>query len=536
MTLATQKIGMWGLGIVGWSVLKYLAVQKINPPANLAKIKFSDFSLTVFEQRELSPAELALLSDLGVSQEVNLENFLNSMDLIIPSPGVDLRAYQVYKPKFYSELDLFAASFNKPILAITGSLGKTTITTVLAELLTKLNLRVDVGGNIGVGMCDLIAQQADLDLVVLELSSFQLEQAQSFYAQGALWTNFCANHLDRHDNLVDYFNAKLNLFELQESTGISLLPNELLDNPGLLNLANLKSKLSWFGLTRPEEKLLKLIDSGKIKQIYYLRDNFIVREQAGGFSNLIAISELDPSILLINWVALVGFLDLVNNNLRASEILPGVTLDQKLAKNTNVIRDQVWGPAGNIINILREYKFAGIEHRVELFAEINGVKFYNDSKSTVPEATLAALERLTNPSANLKNITVTGAAHVNTNTYTSNSDSVTISFSPIILILGGLGKGVQRDKFIGELADFHRKSKNLKQILIFGGESQDLKKWCDSANLNSLICADLSDVVAQVWQIAKPGDRVLFSPSGSSYDLFKNYMVRGQEFKKLVLK
>lgn len=535
MTLATQKIGMWGLGIVGWSVLKYLAAQKINPPANLTKIKFSNFSLTVFEQRDLSPAELALLSDLGVSQEFNLENFLNSMDLIIPSPGVDLRSYQVYKPKFYSELDLFAASFNKPILAITGSLGKTTITTVLAELLTKLNLRVGVGGNIGVGMCDLIFQQAELDLVVLELSSFQLEQAQNFRAQGALWTNFCANHLDRHDNLVEYFNAKLNLFELQESTGISLLPNELLGNLELLNLANLKSKLSWFGLTRPEEKILELVSPEKIKHLYYLRDNFIVREQVGEFSNLIAISELDPSILLINWIALVGFLDLISN-LLAPEILSAVTHDQKLAKNTNVIRDQVWGPAGNIINILREYKFAGIEHRVELFAEINGVKFYNDSKSTVPEATLAALERLTNPSANLKNITVTGAAHVNTNTYTSNSDSVTISFSPIILILGGLGKGVQRDKFISELVKYKNKSKNLKQIIIFGGESQDLKKWCDLLNLNSAVCVDLPAVITQIWQIAIAGDSVLFSPSGSSYDLFKNYMIRGQEFKKLVLK
>jgi UDP-N-acetylmuramoylalanine--D-glutamate ligase len=518
MNLAKQKIGMWGLGIVGWSVLKYLAAQKINQQANLDNLELvnlaketgvkkavinlnqlnlSDCELIVFEQRDLSPAELAQLASLGISQETNLENFLNFSDIIISSPGVDLRAYQTYKNKFYSELDLFAASFNKPILAITGSLGKTTITTVLAELLTELNLRVAVGGNIGVGMCDLISQQAALDLVVLELSSFQLEQAQSFRAQGALWTNFCANHLDRHDNLAEYFKAKLRLFELQEAAGISLLPGELLiNNLANLKLAKIKSQLNWFGLTRPavaelfEQELAKTgesikslpLASSKIKNLYYVQDNFIVREQAGEINNLIAVAKLDASILLINWVAIVGFLDLVSNNLLT------------------------FG-ANNLINSLREYKFAGIEHRVELFTEINGVKFYNDSKSTVPEATLAALEKLTSSSA-----------------------------SPIILILGGLGKGVQRDKFISELVKYKNKSKNLKQVIIFGGESQDLKKWCDLANLNSLVCVDLLAVVAQVWQIALPGDSVLFSPSGSSYDLFKNYMIRGQEFKKLVLK
>ncbi|HLB94069.1 MAG TPA: UDP-N-acetylmuramoyl-L-alanine--D-glutamate ligase [Candidatus Babeliales bacterium] len=529
MHLAKQKIGMWGLGIVGWSVLKYLAAQKINSPANLKldNIKLNDFTLTVFEQRDLNPEEFAQLASLGVALEINLEKFLNSADLIIPSPGIDLRSYQAYKSKFYSELDLFSANFHKPILAITGSLGKTTVTTVLAELLTKLNLRVGVGGNIGVGMCDLITQQTELDLVVLELSSFQLEQAQKFRANGALWTNFCANHLDRHDNLSEYFKAKLRLFELQETTGISLLPGELLkDRLALEQLAqaNIKSKLSWFGLTRPkgfgeravrnsksdvgvgEGLFIELIDSRKIKNLYYVQDNFIVREQAGELNNLIAVGELDASILLINWVALVGFLDLVSSDLLALEILPIATISKKPVSNTTAAQDQAWESTNNLINILQKYKFAGIEHRLEFFTELNGVKFYNDSKSTVPEATLAALEKLTNSSAG--------------------------SVSPIILILGGLGKGVQRDKFIGELVKY----KNLKQIIIFGGESENLKKWCDLYNLNSVICVDLPAVITQIWQIAKLGDTVLFSPSGSSYDLFKNYMVRGQEFKKIVLK
>ncbi len=482
MKLAKQKIGMWGLGIVGWSILKYLATQKINFQANLNNLKSSNFDLIVFEQRELSPEELAQLAILGVSQATKLADFLNFTDIVIPSPGVDLRDYKAYKHKFYSELDLFAANFHKPILAITGSLGKTTITTVLAELLTKLNLRVAVGGNIGVGMCDLIDQQANLDLVVLELSSFQLEQVQNFCAQGALWTNFCANHLDRHNNLTEYFKAKLRLFELQEAAGISLLPNELLDNLELLNLDKIKSKLNFFG----SEKFSGLINLGIINNLYYVRADFIVREQAGRVTNLIRVAELDASILLINWVAIVGFLDLVNNNL-LSVSKPSVPVSE----------------VNNLINILRDYKFAGIEHRVEFFAEINGVKFYNDSKSTVPEATLAALNCLTNK----------------------------VATSPIILILGGLGKGVKRDKFISELIKY----KNLKQVIIFGGEAQVLKKWCDLHNLNSLVCADLSDIVAHVWEIAEPSDNVLFSPSGSSYDLFKNYMVRGQEFKKLVL-
>src|SRR3990167_1941464 len=405
--LQAPAIGIWGLGIVGWSVLRYLTrLRQLEHSGQIVGAAWPAVvpitaTIVVCEQRALTALELAQLQTLGVQVTADVAQFLQQCYRIIPSPGVDLHPYQAHQVKFLSELDLFYAGFSQPILAVTGSLGKTTITTMISELLTKLGYRVCVGGNIGVGMCDLIEQQADLDLAVLELSSFQLEAAQQLRAQWALWTNFYPNHLDRHADLTAYFAAKLQLILNQQAVDIGILPADLCTTalstlkqvsatavnnasvrhdaqlaaevPGvkLTGSNHLASQLSCFSLARPTH----LMSAGQLvaplQGAYYVHDQVIVREQGGVITPLVTWAQLSAQTMLINWVAIVALLD-------------RLVVDSRLKQ----LGTQNWP------TMLVTYQFGGVPHRLELCQEGQGVKFYNDSKSTVPEATLAALASL----------------------------------------------------------------------------------------------------------------------------------------------
>lgn len=523
MKLQQKQIGIWGLGVVGWSVLRYLIARRGQEQPGVPTGQ-----LVVFEQRVLTANELVQLQNWGVTVALTLEQFLTECAVIIPSPGIDLRPYQAYQAKFFSELDLFYAGFTKPILAVTGSLGKTTVTTVVSELLSKLGYRVGVGGNIGVGMCDLIAQQADFDLAVLELSSFQLELAQQFRPHWALWTNFHPNHLDRHADLAGYFGAKLKLFAQQQTQDVGILPAELVtpeliaqlsrlaershsnlgvpalvtaptdasantdrgaqpdlavsDTPGLAKTGHyLGGKLSCFSLDRPTRLLTAGQLVAPLQCAYYVQDQMIVREQGGVSTPLVATAQLSPQIMLINWVAIISLLDRIQ-----AELAPALV--------------------SQLNSVLSAYQFTGIPHRLELCGELRGVKFYNDSKSTVPAATLAALNSLT--------------------------------AQAVILVLGGLSKGVNRESLVAQLGAFT----NLKVVICFGAEAEQLQAWCVKYGLPAVVAPDLAGVLSRVWQLVASeqlrasvgGVSVLFSPAGSSFDLFQNYQARGAAFKALV--
>lgn len=443
-----KKIGILGLGVVGKSVLNFLK-------------KNSSVQIGIWDERKKT-------------HQIPIQDFLSSNDLNFISPGISYKKYFDFYKKFsykcLGELDLFSEHFNKPTIVVTGSLGKTTIAKLITVLLEKNNFNVGLGGNIGLPMLDLIQEQNDLDAAVLELSSFQLFLNKEFAPDIAIWSNFYPNHLNWHETEKHYFDSKFKIFEFQKKGQFSLLPIELVNKDNLERFNNLQSSLCF--VCNENLSSDKHILPIKKHSIFYVDDKILkVAQVLNGLiieTKIIFDLRKLPSFSFIqNWLFVLAALFLHGINLKKLEFSPYDT----------VFSDKTF------------------EHRLELFTTINGIDFYNDSKSTVIQATQAALNNL-----NKKN-------------------------RPIILILGGLSKGVDRSKFIESLS---KRYKNLKEVFFFGAEANLFNNLKTYSNL------DL--VLEEIKKIEKSGDQILFSPSGSSFDLFNNYMHRGKVFKDLVLK
>ncbi len=420
-------IGIWGFGRVGQAAAVFFKKRGAR--------------IIVYDD---DPKVLAHLSFLT---SPSIHALFDSTDYILPSPGIDIRAYRsIYQGKWLCEVDMLQHHFNKPVIAITGSVGKTTITHMLVSILIHNGLRVVAAGNIGTPMLSIIDQQDELDMVILELSSFQLEYAQIFAPHVAIWTNLYPNHLDRHTTMEDYFTAKYSLLRNQNATQQALVPYQL-QHQILQNKP--KSAVTFFTSDCPKkevkEKLFCITDKNEI------------------------------------------------HNHRTHKIVSTALLQNTFAQNVVII--------GAILELLHIDlqalpKIESIEHRLEKIALINGVTFYNDSKSTTPASTLAAIEQLKN--------------------------------KRILLFLGGLSKGLDRTEFIKQLQRF------TVQVFCFGKEASQLQKICANFGLTSSYFQTLETAFEQCIRIAQPNDCVLLSPAGSSFDLFTNYEERGNSFKKLV--
>ena len=168
MNIKNKKIGIWGFGIVGKSAARFLTSHGAQ--------------LTVMDSKVLSEEDqmFCVYHKITVMRQDAIETFLQEHKYVLVSPGIDLRPINAHQHKFITELDLFAAYFNKSIIAITGTVGKTTLTHALAEMLKQHGYHVATGGNIGTGMLDLIDQQENLDYAIIEASSFQLTYTKKF--------------------------------------------------------------------------------------------------------------------------------------------------------------------------------------------------------------------------------------------------------------------------------------------------------------------------------------------------------------------
>ena len=443
MNLLEKKIGIWGFGVTGKSVLTFLYKKQAR--------------IQVMDNRPLTAHELTLLQEKSIPyiSQKNIEQFLNTSDFIIASPGIDLRPYRPFKKKFITELDLFSQFFTKPTIAITGTVGKTTITSLLTHILSENRLSVVTGGNIGTGLCDLISQTDAVDYAVLEVSSFQLEYCKQFAPAFALWTNFYPNHLDRHTTLTDYFNAKMHIIVHQKKGQQALLP---------LTLAaqlpkTIQSTVSFF--TTENITTTTIQKQYHDHRIFWIKKNAFVLSYHGKTTELYNIDQLPEDTFIENWLCIIATLSLLKIPLTAT--LPA---------------------------------HKSLEHRLEHVATINDVVYYNDSKATVPQATLASVNKLAN--------------------------------KHLILFLGGLSKGVDRTALIAALKN------KVQFVFCFGIEAHQLQKLCQQNNIDSEQFTSLDDAFTACVKMTKPGNTVLFSPSGSSFDLFRNYQERGNRFKELV--
>ena len=447
MNLSGKKIGIWGYGIVGKSATRYL--QQLS------------CTLTVCDQRACSPEEQAYLDAHQVPfyAQDNLSLFLETNDYIIPSPGIDISSYTHFAHKWISELDIFAQAWHKPIIAITGTVGKTTVTHLIGLLLQHARIRAIVGGNIGYGMLSLIEAQKNVDYAVLELSSWQLEYNTLCAPTIALWTTFAENHLDRHITMQRYFDAKYQIIAQQTKEQTAIIPLILMHD---IYARNPQSRCIFFYHGLPDKSTYMNIK--KEDTLWYFDNNAFYAVTNNNMRCIATSITLPEYSFASNWIAIAALLHTLS--------LP-IHLINHLDRNT-----------------------CTQPHRFELIGTYNGITIYNDSKATTAISTIASVNKCVG--------------------------------KRIHLILGGLSKGVDRTPLIQTIKD------TVHTIYCFGKESDILKSICNQLNIQSYAFDTLEKTVKTCIKNCQPEDIILFSPAGSSYDLFKDYADRGECFKNSI--
>ncbi|QQR49371.1 UDP-N-acetylmuramoyl-L-alanine--D-glutamate ligase [bacterium] len=467
-----KRIGILGFGIVGKSVIRFIKTYESEVSQRLFGFA-TQLTLNVWDKKNLTEQEYDLLAEYHAQHmsHVDVQLFVQMHDFIVASPGFDINTYADQSHKFLNELDFFAPFFSKPTIGITGTLGKTSTTKLLTNMLNRVTvndyaLRFVEGGNVGTAMLDLIGRQHDVDGAVLELSSWQLEHNKSFAPDMAIWTNVYPNHLDRHKTMAAYAQAKYQLMGLQRASQHAIIGDQVLsDHDARPLLASLKSRPCVVTEMARESVMPQLLWSAcDVVDLHHdqVRFSRVENQQVVEEIMLLDAALLPPSQFVQNWLFVLAALKLLG--------VDWSVLKKELAVGT----------------------VKGVEHRLEWCAAVGGVDFYNDSKSTVIQSTQAAVQKLA------------------------------LSGRPLLVIVGGLGKGADRSA----LATMLREMPAIKKAYCFGPSCFEFASCAQFATLDHLL--------EQVFIDMSVGDIVLFSPSGSSYDLFENYEHRGRVFKDLV--
>jgi len=304
--------------------------------------------------------EIPVLLYHGITVETggHGERTFRGQDLIVVSPGVPVDAPLLVQARSWGEpvigeIELAAQFLTGPIVAITGSNGKTTTTTLTGEILTASGIATLVGGNIGTPAISLAERAKPETVIVLEISSFQLETIQTFRPKIAVVLNVTPDHLDRHRTLEVYVDAKSRIFENQSSEDFAVL-NE--DDPTCVEMAGrTRAQVFWF--SRQKE----------VKQGAWVHEgNILFRDGRGQQKNA------QREIMQVSEIPLKGAHNLEN-------VLAAVCAGALMGCAPEKIRQAVCD-------------FKAVEHRLEFVATIRGVDYYNDSKATNVDATIKALE------------------------------------------------------------------------------------------------------------------------------------------------
>jgi UDP-N-acetylmuramoylalanine--D-glutamate ligase len=298
--------------------------------------------------------EIPVLLDHGIAVETggHGERTFRGQDLIVVSPGVPVdaplleQARAVGEPVI-GEIELAAQFFHGPIVAITGSNGKTTTTSLAGEILTCGGLPTLVGGNIGTPAISLVSRANPKTWIVLEVSSFQLETIATFRPNIAVILNVTPDHLDRHRTFQAYVDAKARIFENQQSTDFAVLNKDDTTCEALAD--RVWANLFWFSRKR-EVKQGAWVHDGRI----WFRDSS------------------SQEIMLVSEIPLKGAHNVEN-------VLAGVCIGLLAGAKPDEVRQAI-------------RNFKAVEHRLEFVAKIRGVDYYNDSKATNVDATIKALE------------------------------------------------------------------------------------------------------------------------------------------------
>ena len=343
MELNNKRVLVVGLGKSGVASALFLNARG-------AHVTVSD-TKTEDQLRE----EIPVLLEHGIAVETggHGDRTFRGQNLIVVSPGVPVDAAPLVQARaqgetVIGEVELAAQFLSGPIVAVTGSNGKTTTTTLAGEIIVAGGFQTAVGGNIGTPAVSLIERVTSETVVVLEISSFQLETIQTFRPKVAVVLNVTPDHLDRHRTFETYANAKARIFENQTAADFSVLNA---DDPTCVKMIKkTQAQVFWFSRNR------------EVSRGAYVNDGRILFRDAKG----------QHQVMLVSEIPLKGSHNLEN-------VLAGVCIGMLMGCQAEQIRSAVRA-------------FKAVEHRLEYVATVRGVQYFNDSKATNVDATIKALE------------------------------------------------------------------------------------------------------------------------------------------------
>ena len=372
---------------------------------------------------------------------------VQEMELAVVSPGIPLDTPAILKLQaagvpVVGEAEL-AYRFEKGrVAAITGTNGKTTTTTMIADVLNHGGKSGVLSGNIGFPASEVAQSVTAQDNLVMELSSFQLMGIEAFHPEIAVITNLMPTHIDYHGSFENYVAAKWNLQKNMTEKDVIVLNF----NQDLAKELATKTKASVLPFSTVEKVDGAYLEDGLLK----FKGEVVMRADELG----------------------------VPGSHNVENALATIAVAKVRGVENEVIKETLSA-------------FGGVKHRLQYVDEIQGVKFYNDSKSTNILATQKALSGFDN--------------------------------SKVILIAGGLDRGNEFDELVPHIT-------GLKEMVILGESAPRVKRAADKAGVSYVDAADVADATKKAFDLASPGDVVLLSPANASWDMYPNFEVRGDEF------
>lgn len=436
-----MRVAVLGYGLQGQSAAEYW--HKLG------------HEVTVCDQNESITAPNWAKVKLGNTYLDSLDDF----DLIVRSPAIhpkNLTQYYEKNKVTTTTNEFFRVCPSKNTIGVTGTKGKGTTSTLISKILENKGFRVHLGGNIGIDPLQMLKDGIKKeDWVVLELANFQLIDLK-FSPPIGVCLMVVPEHLDWHETVEEYYEAKANLFKHQK-------PDDLVVYNGNYQASQYITSTS---PARKKKFDAPLVDRApkETEAAYVMNDSIYYGKQ---------------KICSVEDVALLGRHNLEN-----------------VCAAISAVWEVIEGDLNPITEAIRE--FSGMEHRLEFIEEIDGVKYYNDSFATTPEATIAAIRSFVEPK---------------------------------VLILGGSDKGISLEALFDEII-----KSNIRHVVAIGMMADIINNHLKSKGYQdiSIVQTNMNDIVTEAKNKAQPGDIVLLSTACASFGMFNNYKDRGDQFKTIV--
>jgi UDP-N-acetylmuramoylalanine--D-glutamate ligase len=456
MEIAGKKTTVVGLGKTGMSTAAFL------------KKRGADVTVSDSSTGDNLDASAKILQAIGINVELGTHSFssFQNAELIVLSPGVPHTIEPVLEAArrgavITGEIELAAGFIREPIVAVTGTNGKTTTTTLLGNMLEESGMKVFVGGNIGKPLIDYVDGHIRAEVVVAEISSFQLDTIKRFRPAVSVLLNITEDHLDRYTGFEAYMKSKARIFENQKGNDVAVFNGS---DPNVMAAAS----------------------DIKCDKKPFFNDSFSGAD--GEYARICG------DRIIFNLSKTASF---HNNEETLSLAVPRTHLPGgHNMENAAAASLAAFASGGNIIGVRRALNnFRGLPHRIEFVAEINEVKYYDDSKATTVDSVARALD---------------------------------VFSGPVVLIMGGRNKGINFSLLKDAVL------KHVKKLILLGEAKEEIKKALGS--LVATGCADsMKHAVDLACDAASAGDVVLLSPACASFDMFTSYANRGEIFSQAVL-